>query len=119
MNSSDPCVPKCSTASALEDVLDVRVVRGEAVVGRRGLGEEQAHRVTLVAEGRLDADEDVAELGLPYTSRFWPSELRWPGRGAPVLVQVLLVQAELLVLLDGHLVDDVEVRATRTWPPCR
>ena len=91
-----------------EHVLDVRVVRGEAVVGRRGLGEEQAHRVTLVAEGGLDADEDVAEL-LAVHEQVLAVRVEVPGRGAPVLVQVLLVQAELLVLLDGHLVLDVEV----------
>ena len=44
-----------------EDLLKVRVVGGEAVVGRGALGEEQAHGVPLVAERWLHADEDVAE----------------------------------------------------------
>ena len=45
----------------LEYLLEVGVVRGKAVVRRGALREEEAHRVALVAERRLDADEDVAE----------------------------------------------------------
>ena len=44
-----------------EHLLDVRVVGREAVVRRSRAGEQQPHRVALVAERRLDADEDVAE----------------------------------------------------------
>ena len=46
----------------LEHVLQVRVVGGEAVVGAGRPAEQEAHGVALVAECRLDADEDVAEL---------------------------------------------------------
>ena len=31
-------------------------------MGRRTLGEEQPHRVTLIAKGGLHPEEDVAEL---------------------------------------------------------
>ena len=46
----------------LENVLQVRVVRGEAVVGAGGAAEQEAHGVALVPERWLHADEDVAEL---------------------------------------------------------
>jgi len=39
----------------------IRVVGCESVVRRGGLRVEQAHGVALVSEGRLDANEDVAE----------------------------------------------------------
>mmetsp|Transcript_5701 Transcript_5701/g.23522 ORF Transcript_5701/g.23522 Transcript_5701/m.23522 type:complete len:1185 (+) Transcript_5701:1625-5179(+) len=91
-----------------EHLLDVGVVRRKSVVGRGGLGEEEAHGIALVAEGGLDADEDVAEL-LAVHEEVLAVGVEVAGGRAPVLVKVLLVDAELLVLLDGHLVLDVHV----------
>ena len=42
-----------SSSAHLEDVLQVRVVGGKAVVRAGGLGEQQPHRVALVPEGGL------------------------------------------------------------------
>lgn len=50
----------------LEDLLQERVESGEAVVGRCGAAEQQPHRVSLVAEGRLHSNEDLAELLAKY-----------------------------------------------------
>eukprot|EP00959_Pyramimonas_sp_CCMP1952_P383123 8027995-Pyramimonas_sp.AAC.1 len=89
-------------------LLHIGVVRGEAVVGGRRLGEEQAHGVALVAEGGLHADEHVAVL-LPVHKHVLAVRVKVPGGGAPVLVQRGLVVAQLLVLLHRHLVLDVKL----------
>ena len=44
-----------------EDLFHVGVERREAVVRAGRAGEQEAHRVALVAKGGLHADEDVAE----------------------------------------------------------
>ena len=46
----------------LEHLLQEGVVGGKAMVRRGGAAEQQAHRVALVAEGRLHANEHVAKL---------------------------------------------------------
>ncbi len=46
----------------LEDLLEVGVEGGKAVVGRGRAAEEQAHRVALVPKGGLHADEHLAKL---------------------------------------------------------
>eukprot|EP00964_Phaeocystis_antarctica_P011943 scaffold6585_cov34-Phaeocystis_antarctica.AAC.1 len=92
----------------LEDLLDVRVVGGEAVVGRSGLRVEQAHGIALVAEGRLHADEDVAE-GLAVDEQVLAVAVEVAGRRPPVLLEVGGIGRELLVLGHRHLVGNVEL----------
>eukprot|EP00960_Hanusia_phi_P023345 689242-Hanusia_phi.AAC.1 len=91
-----------------EDALEVGVVGGEAVVGGGALGEEEAHGVTLVPERGLDADEHVAEL-LAVHQEVLTVRVELTGRLAPVLLQLAGVGGELLVLVDGHAVLDIEV----------
>ena len=55
-------IERVSNRAHLEDVLQVGVVRREAVVRAGRPAEQEAHGVALVAERWLDADEDVAEL---------------------------------------------------------
>ena len=77
---------------------------------RRGrLGEQQPHRVALVAEGRLHSNKDVPELR-PEDEQVLAVGVEVARRRAPVLVEVVLVGAEPLVLLHGHPVDDVQSR---------
>mmetsp|Transcript_54202 Transcript_54202/g.128743 ORF Transcript_54202/g.128743 Transcript_54202/m.128743 type:complete len:620 (-) Transcript_54202:301-2160(-) len=92
-----------------EHALHVRVVRRKRVRGGRGLGEEEAHGVALIAERGLHANEDVAEL-LAVDEEVLAVRVELPGGLAPVLLQLLGVGSHLLVLLDGHLVLHVEVR---------
>mmetsp|Transcript_27247 Transcript_27247/g.59503 ORF Transcript_27247/g.59503 Transcript_27247/m.59503 type:complete len:1448 (-) Transcript_27247:88-4431(-) len=92
-----------------EHLLDVCVVGGEAVVGGRRLGEQQAHGVALVPEGGLHADEHVA-VALAVHQHALAVRVQVAGGRAPVLVEVGLVVAQLLVLLHRHLVLDVQLR---------
>jgi hypothetical protein len=55
-----------------------------------------AHGVTLVAEGGLHADEDVAE-GLAVDEQVLAVAVEVAGRRAPVLLEVGGVRRELLV----------------------
>ena len=92
----------------LEDRFQECVVGRESVMRTGRLGEEETHGVTLVSERRLHPDEDVAKL--PSVDQELLSvgvELSW--RGSPVLLEGLGVRAEPLVLLDRHLVGDVQV----------
>mmetsp|Transcript_38127 Transcript_38127/g.78203 ORF Transcript_38127/g.78203 Transcript_38127/m.78203 type:complete len:557 (+) Transcript_38127:2459-4129(+) len=75
---------------------------------RRGLGEEQAHGIALVAERRLHTDEDIAEL-LAVDQQVQAIRVELPGGLAPVLLELAGVGSELLVLVNVHLVLDVEV----------
>ena len=47
---------------SLPYLLQIGVVGSKAVVGACTTGVEQAHRVTFVAEGGLNTDENVAEV---------------------------------------------------------
>ena len=47
---------------SLPDLLEVGVVGGKAVVRAGAAGIQQTHRITLVTEGGLHADEHVAEV---------------------------------------------------------
>mmetsp|Transcript_25720 Transcript_25720/g.64239 ORF Transcript_25720/g.64239 Transcript_25720/m.64239 type:complete len:1163 (-) Transcript_25720:603-4091(-) len=100
---------KVENCVGLVDLLEVRVVRGEAVVGAGALGEQEAHRVSLVAKGGLDADEDVTKV-LAVDQKVLAVGVEMAGRGAPVLVQGVLVVADLFILRNRHLVGDVELR---------
>mmetsp|Transcript_5652 Transcript_5652/g.13464 ORF Transcript_5652/g.13464 Transcript_5652/m.13464 type:complete len:248 (-) Transcript_5652:1582-2325(-) len=91
----------------LKDLLKVGVVGGEAMVGRGALGEEQTHRIALVAEGRLHADEDITEL-LAEHQHVLPVRVQIARCLAPGLLEVSVVRGELLVLVDGHAVGDIE-----------
>mmetsp|Transcript_15139 Transcript_15139/g.43048 ORF Transcript_15139/g.43048 Transcript_15139/m.43048 type:complete len:671 (-) Transcript_15139:57-2069(-) len=72
------------------------------------LREQQTHGVALVSERRLHADEDVAKLP-SVDKELLTVGVELSGWGSPVLLEGLGVRAEPLVLLDGHLVGDVEV----------
>eukprot|EP00962_Isochrysis_galbana_P012886 scaffold3665_cov102-Isochrysis_galbana.AAC.3 len=90
-----------------EDLLDVRVVSGEAVVRRGRLGVQQAHRVALIAKRGLHANEDVAKRHAE-DEQVLAVGVEVAGRRAPVLLEVLGVRGELLVLGDRHCVRHVE-----------
>mmetsp|Transcript_17534 Transcript_17534/g.48843 ORF Transcript_17534/g.48843 Transcript_17534/m.48843 type:complete len:660 (+) Transcript_17534:2749-4728(+) len=77
-------------------------------MGGCALGEQQAHGVTLVAEGGLHANEDVAELLAKY-QQLLTVGVQLPRGLAPVLLQVFRVLAQPLVLIHLHAVGDVEV----------
>ena len=81
MNSSAPCVPKCSTACGPEVFAQPAVERRESVRGCEALLEQQAHRVAFVAERRLHADEDVAEAFAIDEEAELPSLCCLPGAG--------------------------------------
>ncbi len=95
---------------SLEDLLDVGVVSGEAVVRGSALAEEQAHGVTLVTEGGLHADEDVAELLAVHKERLAVG-VKLAGRLAPVLLELTGIGGKVLVLVDGHPVLNIQVGA--------
>mmetsp|Transcript_32068 Transcript_32068/g.81682 ORF Transcript_32068/g.81682 Transcript_32068/m.81682 type:complete len:265 (+) Transcript_32068:361-1155(+) len=77
-------------------------------MGRGRLGEEKAHRVTLVAERRLHADEDVAEA-LPVDQKVLTVRVELTRGGAPVLDKLFRIGAHLAVLVDRHAVLYIEV----------
>jgi hypothetical protein len=72
----------------LSDLLEVGVERREAVVRGGRAAEEEAHRVALVTEGGLDADEHVAELGAE-DQQVVPVRVEVARGRSPVLLQVL------------------------------
>ena len=92
----------------LEDLLQVGVVGGEAVVRTGRLGKEQTHRITLVTERRLDANEHITEL-LSIHKQILAVRVEVAGSGTPVLLEVLRVRGELIVLIGIHAVGNVEV----------
>ncbi len=92
----------------LEYLLEVGVVRREAVVETGRLGEEQSHLIVFVPEGGMDADEDVPEL-LAVDDEVLPVGVEVAGRRSPILLQVLRVRGELVVLVGAHAVGDVQL----------
>mmetsp|Transcript_27935 Transcript_27935/g.66296 ORF Transcript_27935/g.66296 Transcript_27935/m.66296 type:complete len:513 (-) Transcript_27935:691-2229(-) len=76
---------------------------------RRGLGKEQPHGVTLVAEGRLHTEEDISEM-LAVDQHVATIGVQLSRRRAPVLAQVMGEGAELLVFVHAHTVGDIQVR---------
>ena len=93
-----------------EDFLHEGIVGGEAVVRAGGAGEEEAHRVPLVAESGLHANEDVAEL-FAVDEKVFSVGVEVPGGFSPIFLEEGGVGGELLVLADGHFVGNVEVWA--------
>jgi hypothetical protein len=91
-----------------EDLLQEGVVCGKAVVGGGGAREQQPHRVALVPKGGLHADEHIAKL-LAVDEHLLAVGVEVAGGLAPVLLQRLAVRAQALVLVDGHLVGNVQV----------
>ena len=85
----------------VEDLLHVRVVRSEAMMRRCTLAEEKAHRISLVPEGRLDTDEDVAQL-LAKHEEVLSVAVQVARRGTPVFLEVLRIRTQALVLLHRH-----------------
>mmetsp|Transcript_28419 Transcript_28419/g.47713 ORF Transcript_28419/g.47713 Transcript_28419/m.47713 type:complete len:652 (+) Transcript_28419:1252-3207(+) len=77
-------------------------------MGGSRLGEQQAHRVTLVPEGGLHANEDVA-VRLPVHEHILPIGVEVAGRWPPVLLQRGRVVTQARVLLHAHLVLDVQL----------
>mmetsp|Transcript_21009 Transcript_21009/g.46075 ORF Transcript_21009/g.46075 Transcript_21009/m.46075 type:complete len:1268 (+) Transcript_21009:731-4534(+) len=91
-------------------LLQEGVVGSEAVVGGGRPAEQQAHGVTLVAEGGLHANEDVAEL-LAVDQQLLAVGVELTGGLAPVLLQGIRVLAQTLVLIHLHAVGNVQVAA--------
>ena len=94
---------------SLPDLLQIGVVSGEAVVGAGAAGIEQAHRITLVAEGGLDANEDVAEVATE-NQQVLAIAVEVAGGLAPVLFQPFGVRRQTLVLLNAHPMGDRQLR---------
>ena len=67
------------------DFVQEGVVGGKAVVGAGGTGEQQQHRVALVAEGGLHADEHVAE-GLAVDQQVFAVGVEVPRCWPPVFL---------------------------------
>ena len=78
------------------------------MVRARRFREEQAHRVALIAERRLHADEDVAEA-LAVDEELGAVRVEVARGLPPVLLERLGVGAQPLVLVDGHAVGHVHV----------
>ena len=93
---------------SLEDLLEVRVVCRESVVGAGGLGKKESHGVSLVPERRLDTDEDISEL-LSVDDEVLAVRVEVSRRRAPVLLKILGVWRQLVVLVSVHSVGDVEL----------
>jgi hypothetical protein len=85
----------------LEHLLQVGVVGRKPVVRAGAAAEQQAHRVALVAEGGLHADEHVAKL-LAVDEQVVAAAVELAGGLAPVLLQRLAVLAQLGVLAHRH-----------------
>ena len=80
------------------EVLPDPAVEGrEGVRRRKALLEEQPHRVALVAEGGLDADEDVSELRPEHEDRRAVG-LVPPGGGSPLALDLAQVPLALDVV---------------------
>jgi hypothetical protein len=82
-----------------EIALDPAVERAEGVGGGERAFEHQPHRIALVAEGGLDADEYVAELRAQHEDRRAVG-LRLAGRGTPVLFDLAQVAFVAHVVID-------------------
>ena len=93
------------------DLLEIGVVGGEAVVGAGAAGVQQPHRVTLVAKGGLNADEDVAEVATE-DQQVGAVAVQVAGGLAPVLLEALRVGREAFVFLNAHPVGDGQLRCT-------
>ena len=91
------------------DFLEVGVVRGESMVRTCAAGIQQTHRVPLVAEGGLNADEHVAEVAAEH-QQVLPVTVEISGWLAPVLLKTLRVGSETLVFLNTHAVCNGEIR---------
>ena len=94
---------------SLPDLLEIGVVGGEAVVGAGAAGIEQAHRITLVAEGGLNANENVAEVATE-NQQVLAIAVEVAGGLAPVLFKPFGVGRQTLVLLNAHAVGDRQLR---------
>mmetsp|Transcript_86089 Transcript_86089/g.150116 ORF Transcript_86089/g.150116 Transcript_86089/m.150116 type:complete len:651 (-) Transcript_86089:2100-4052(-) len=95
---------------SLPDVLQVGVVRRKAVVRAGRLREQKSHRITFVAESGLHTDEQITEV-LPIDQHVLTIGVEITRRRSPRLVQAFRVRSELLVLVQGHAVSNVQVRA--------
>ena len=77
---------------SLPDLLQVGVVGGEAVVRACTTGVEQAHRVTFVAKGGLNTNEEVAEVATE-NQKILAIAVEVAGGLAPVLFKPLGVRS--------------------------
>ena len=92
-------------------LLQVGVVRREAVVRAGTAGIEQTHRITLVAEGGLHANKHVAEMATE-DQQVGAVGIEGAGGLAPVLFKPLGVGGEALVFLHAHAVGDRQFRGS-------
>lgn len=94
----------------LEDLFYEGIVGCKAVVRTGGLGEEEAHGITLVTKCRLHSDEDIAIL-LAIDKEMFTIRIEVARGLAPALLQCRGIGSEGLVLAHGHFVSNVEVGA--------
>ena len=88
-------------AGYLEDLLQVGVVGGEAVVRRGAAAEEQAHRVALVPERGLHPDEDLAIL-LPKHQQLAAVGVQLTCASTKIQVSSVDILLNALVAHDGR-----------------
>ena len=93
------------------DLLEIGVVGRKAMVGTGTAGIQQTHRITLVTEGGLHADEHVAEVAAEH-QQVLPVAVEIARRLAPVLLQSLRIRGETLVFLDAHPMGDGQLRSS-------
>ncbi len=96
----------------VEILVEVPVERREGVGRREVALEQEAHRVALVAEGRLHADEDVAEVGAVDVDRLAVGLLA-AGRCAPFGLDLGKVRLARDMVVDADPVRDVGAGAER------
>ena len=111
MNSSAPCVPKCNIGVRTEILADPAIECGERVRWRKPVLKQQPHRVALVAEARLHADEDVAEPNAKHED-VAPIALRAPGGGTPTAFDFVEPRRPPHVIVR-------RLREPLRWPWCR
>lgn len=101
---------KVKNCISFEDLLHIRVICSKSMVRASRFREEKAHRITLIAESRLNSDEDVPVL-FAIDEEILSIGVQVPRRLSPVLFESSCIRSQLLVLADVHLVDYVEIGA--------
>ncbi len=86
------------------------VVGGKAVVGAGRAGEQQPHRVALVAKGGLHPNKHITK-GLTVDQQVFPIGVKVARRWAPVFLQAIGVGGEGLVFPHRHAVGHVQLGA--------
>ena len=87
------------------DLLQIGVVGRKTMMRTGAAGIQQTHRITLVAKGGLNADEQVAEV-TAKNQKILSIAVEVARRLAPVLFETLGIGRQTLVLLNAHAMGD-------------